>query len=385
MNKRLLLTAAAAVAVTTLVSAPVAQATPSPLSFVSVTDRATGLVSPLSFAVDAGGTAYVAQNFAGMLTKVAPSGATSTLVSAPGTEIGAVSVRGSTVYYSEGVQEEGEALLQSVPSGGGAPTTLADLGAYEASANPDAGNSYGFLGLPAECAAQVDPEVAGPASYTGRIDVHPYASAATSAGVYVADAAGNAILKVTPNGVVSTVAVLPPTAPITITAEQAAAFGFPACTAGYRYSFEPVPTDVEVGPGGWLYVSTLPGGPEDASLGARGSVVRVNPATGEIRTVATGLLSATGLAVDRVTGTVVVTELFGGPDGTGRVALILPRTSTPITGLAVVSPAAIELRDGALYVARNAFVLSPEGAPQPIGTLTVARLRGVGAAMTAVD
>ncbi|SMH45244.1 hypothetical protein SAMN06295885_2507 [Rathayibacter oskolensis] len=385
MNRRLVVVAAAAAAVTALGVAPAAQAAPSPLSFVSVTDRATGLFSPLSFAVDGGGTAYVAQNFAGLLTRVAPDGTTSVAASAPGSEIGSVSVRGSTVYYSEGVQEEGTALLKSVSTSGGAPVTLADLGAYEASANPDSVNTYGFVGLPSECAALVDPAVAGPASYSGVVDVHPYASAATSAGVYVADAAGNAILKVAPGGAVSTVAVLPATAPVTITADLAAAFGFPSCTAGYGYSFEPVPTDIEVGPGGWLYVTSLPGGPEDASLGARGSVVKVNPATGEVRTVATGLISATGLAVDRYTGTIAVTELYGGPQGTGRVALVLPGASTPITGLAVTSPAAIELRSGALYVARNAFVLSPEGAPQAVGTLTVARLKGFGAAMNAID
>ncbi|MBO0984558.1 ScyD/ScyE family protein [Rathayibacter sp. SD072] len=300
---------------------------------------------------------------------------------APGSEIGSVSVRGSTVYYTEGIQEQGVALLKSIPTGGGAPTVLADLGAYEASANPDAGSTYGFVDLPSDCAAQLP----GPASYSGVVDVHPYASTATAAGVYVADAAGNAIVKVAPNGAVSTVAVLPPTAPVVVTAEAAAANGFPACTVGSRYSFEPVPTDVEVGPGGQLYVTSLPGGPEDASLGARGSVLKVDPTTGAVRTVATGLISATGLAVDRVTGTIALTELFGGAQGTGRVALILPRTSTPITGLDVTSPAAIELKNGALYVARNAFVISPEGAPQPIGTLTVAKLTGAGARMTAAD
>ena len=54
----------------------------------------------------------------------------------------------------------------------------------------------------------------------------------------------------------------------------------PACVVGEEYAFEPVPTDVEFGPDGWLYVSSLPGGPEDASLGARGAVFRVNPWTG---------------------------------------------------------------------------------------------------------
>lgn len=372
MKRHALLAACAATAALAL--ATPATAAPNPLSYVSVSDRASNLFSPLSFAVDGAGNAYVAQNFIGQLTKIAPNGAQSPVASSsvPGGEIGAVTYRDGTLYYADNDQPNGVAHLMKLPLGG-SPTVLADLGAYEASANPDQVNTYGFIGLPDECAAQVDPSVAGPASYTGVVDPHPYGSTVTADGVYVADAGGNSVLKVSNSGVVSTVAVLPPTAPVTVTAELAAQFGFPACNAGYDYAFEPVPTDVEVGPGGWLYVTSLPGGPEDASLGARGSVYKINPATGEIRTVATGFVSATNLAVDRTTGVVLVTELFGGTDGTGRVSAVLPWSSTPLAALPVTSPAAIELRGGKVYVTRNAF--GPMG-PAPTGVLTVVQLTG---------
>ena len=62
---------------------------------------------------------------------------------------------------------------------------------------------------------------------------------------YVADAAGNTILSVKPNGKVKTLAVLPPV-PVVITPEAAAANKLPACTVGRTFNFEPVPTDVEV-------------------------------------------------------------------------------------------------------------------------------------------
>lgn len=381
MKRRTLLAACAATAALAL-AAP-ATAAPNPLSYVSVTDRATTLFSPLSFAVDGSGNAYVAQNFIGQLTKVSPSGTQSPVASTalPGGEIGAVAYRDGTLYYAENDQPNGVAHLMKLPLGG-SPSVLADLGAYEASANPDQVNSYGFVGLPEDCAAQVNPSVAGPASYTGTVDPHPYAATVTAAGVYVADAGANAILKVSTTGVVSTVAVLPPTAPVTVTADLAARFGFPSCAVGYGYAFEPVPTDVEVGPGGWLYVTSLPGGPEDASLGARGSVFKVNPASGEVRTAATGFVSATNLAVDRITGIVLVTELFGGGDGSGRVSAVLPWSSKPVAALSVTAPAAIELRNGKVYVTRNAF--GPTG-PAPTGALTVVQLSGASRLMDGLN
>ncbi|MTD13851.1 ScyD/ScyE family protein [Nakamurella sp. YIM 132087] len=362
-----------------------APAAPSPISSFSAKTMAGGLFSPLSFAVAPNGDAYVSQNFIGVLTKVSAKGGQKVVAGAPmGDEIGAVSFRNNTVYYYQGSQPAGTALLMRMPVGG-TPTPLGDLGAHEATANPDQGTTYGFVGLNQDCLDQVDPSgPAGPPVYQGIVDSHPYASVATAAGVYVADAGGNDIVKVAYDGTVTTVAVLPPAAPITITADLAAGAGFPDCTVGAQYRFEGVPTDVEVGPGGWLYVTSLPGGPEDPSLGARGTVVRVNPATGAVQTVATGLVGPTGLAVDAATGVMLVAELFGGPTGRGQVSALLPSSgstpATPVGALPVSSPAAVEIAGGAVYVSKDAFVSDATGAPQKIGKLVRVSVSGAAAA-----
>ena len=88
-----------------------------------------------------------------------------------------------------------------------------------------------------------------------------------------------------------------PRQPSTITAEAAAGLGLPDCVVGAVYNFEAVPTDVEVAANGRLIVSLLPGGPEDPSLGARGSVVSVNPRNGNATKLATGLLGGTNVAL----------------------------------------------------------------------------------------
>jgi hypothetical protein len=370
-------TACTAALVTLAVASPASAA--SSISIGKVSTIATNLIGPLSLAIDATSNAYVSQNFAGTLERITPAGKRTTVASAPGMEIGAVSSLSGVVYFSQGDQPTARfSLMRLAP--GGMPTQLADLGAYEATNNPDQVNHYGFTDLTPECMAQFPPPPSGPPGpetppqgfYTGVVDTHVYASAATSNAIYVADAAGNDILKVGLDGTVSTVAVLPPTAPVTVTAEMAAGLGFPACSAGHGYAFEPVPTDVEIGPGGWLYVTLLPGGPEDASLGARGSIVKINPGTGEIVTVATGLLGATGLAIDNITGTIAVNEISGGPNGTGQVSVILPNTSKPAASIPVTSPAAIELRNGKVYVTHNAAVFGPTG-PEP-GKLSVVTL-----------
>ena len=93
------------------------------------------------------------------------------------------------------------------------------------------------------------------------------------------------------------VAVLPAQAPLVVSAEAAAANQLPDCVVGSTFIAEPVPTDVEIAGDGSLYVSTLPGGPEDPSLGARGSVYKVNPFTGRTTQIATGLAGAMNLAI----------------------------------------------------------------------------------------
>ncbi|MDY7543800.1 ScyD/ScyE family protein [Cryobacterium sp. 5B3] len=347
---------------------------------------AEGLLGPLSLEVGRHNTVYVTQNFKGELTKVARDGTTSTLASAPGEEISAVTARKGTVYYARVAQDHSAATLRSIAPDG-TDAELADIAAYEKSANPDQNNSYGIVDLDPTCAAQFDPTQPPlvPATYTGVVDTHPYASLALWNGVYVADAGGNAILHVDWDGTVSTTAVLPPSEPVTIDAAMIADIGFPACAAGHEYRFEPVPTDVELGPDGWLYVTSLPGGPEDASLGARGSVYRVDPDSGEVELVATGFVGATGLAVSQDDGTIYVAELFGGPAGTGQVSVLEPGSDTPSALVAVSQPAAIELRHGALYLTTDAITPDANGAPTPVGKLVRIPLTGGHAASDALD
>ena len=162
----------------------------------------------------------------------------------------------------------------------------------------------------------------------------------------VADAGGNDILFVDGRGRVSTIAVLPPQG-TTVTAEQAAAQGLPDCVAGATFNFEAVPTDVELGHDGSLYVSTLPGGPEDASLGARGSVYRVNAWSGRVKRVATGFLGATNLAV-APNGTIYVAELFG-----NKISKVSRRGVSTV--VEVPNPAGLEWHRGRLFATTDVF------------------------------
>ena len=176
--------------------------------------------------------------------------------------------------------------------------------------------------------------------------------------MYVGDAAGNAIVWVGNNGKVKTTAVLPPT-PVVITAEAAEANKIPACAVGLEYWFEPVPTDVELGPDGWLYVSSLPGGPEDGSTGANGRVYKVNPKSGKVKLVADGFISTVDVAVGS-NGDVYVAELF-----TGAIKRIKAGSTKakPFAQLAMVG--AIEWTKGYLYATDKALI----GEKNPKGTV----------------
>jgi hypothetical protein len=230
---------------------------------------------------------------------------------------------------------------------------VADLGQYERDHDPNADQTYGFLGLPADCA--IPPEIIPPEalSYTGTGDSHPFATALWHGEVFVADAGGNDILAVDRDGDVRTVAVLPPT-PLEITAAVAAGNGLPECAVGTTYLLEPVPTDVEVGKDGWLYVTSLPGGPEGPGL-PLGAVYKVNPWSGAVELVTRGFSGATNLAIG-TKGEIYVTELFG-----GKVSVIPRGSTTPQTFLEVESPAAVEVDGRSLYVTTEA--LPSETAP----------------------
>lgn len=303
--------------------------------------KASGLLGPLTFDVAPGGTLYVGQAFSGTLTKIARDGTATDLVGPNGTDLAAVSVHHGSVTWAERVGDE-ESVTSSVlkrRAPDGTVTQVADLLAYDAAHNPDGATTYGFTNLPAGCA--VPPGF----QYTGGVDSHGYGSVTVGRYTYVADAGGNDVLRVDRRGHVSTVAVLPPKA-VTVTADVAAAFGLPACVAGSTYLLEAVPTDVEIGPDGWLYVSSLPGGPEDGSFGAVGSVYKVNPRTGHVKLLATGLAGATGIAV-APDGTVFAAELFAGDVvSISKKGVVSPFVTLP-------QPAGVEWHHGKVYVSTN--------------------------------
>ena len=315
---------------------------------------ARNLVSPLSVAVAPDGSRYFSENFLGKLRTQEPGGAVTTLYKAKrGAEVGAVSESGGVVTFaiSQGNNEKGKIMRIDAA---GRVSTLANTARHERSDNPDQKYRYGFRGLSQSCKQSL-PDFVQPAQYAGIVETHPYATTTAGGTTYVADAGANAIFAISATGDISTVGAVPP-AKVKITRKGAAANGLPRCTVGKRYFFEAVPTDVEVGPDGNLYITSLPGGPEDGSLGRQGRVLRMNPATGRATKIADGLASPTGLAV-AANGDILVAELFR-----GRISRIAAATGIKSTFADVKMPGDVEIVGGATYATRKVLTgLGPEG------------------------
>jgi hypothetical protein len=385
MKRKHLVAAAAAVALagTTFGTSAVADepsAKPQPSTLDS------GLLSPLSLAVSEDGIVYYSENFKGTLLRKKPGKSPKTIYQASeGTEVGAVSVsdrglRFATTFFpaeepplrsfgrgeplAAPAKAEGEPSMALMGIGrSGKVRKLADLGAFEEKRNPDGNVVYGLRGLPQDCEVSEDFQ-----PYNGIVESHPYATTQAKDRTFIADAAGNDILKYGKDGRLSTVAVLP-AQPVRITAERAQQFGMPECAVGLHYYFEPVPTDVEKGPDGKLYVTTLPGGPEDPSLGARASVYRIDPKTGKTKKIASGLISATGVAVGN-NGTLFVSELFG-----GRIAKVKPGSTQPVNYLKTALPGDVELRSNGDLYATTQVLTGLSGQPNDPPAGRVIRVR----------
>ena len=313
--------------------------------------RATGetlashLVGPLSLAVAKSGTVYVTDNFTGTLWGIPKGGKPATVYqSTDKSEVGAVSTYAKKVTFAVNGEKK---WLMSWKAGAAKPTKWANLGAYETKQNPDGDQEYGFIAPTAECAAQWPVKKAGPPTYTGIVDSHPYSSYTTADGAYVGEAGGNSILWVDNDGKISTVGILPSTE-VTMTQAGADELHAPACV-GLQYRLEPVPTDVELGPDGWLYISSLPGGLEDDSLGMNGRVYKMNPKNGVVKLVATGFLGTVDLAVAN-NGDIYVAQLFG-----GQISKIKAGSAKAKPFIEVALPGAVEWRKDALYATVNAL------------------------------
>ncbi len=338
-SHRLVSLAAAVVAATTAlgVAAPASgrAAPPDPDPIV------TGLGGPLQIDIGHHGQIFVAEAFNARLSRI-DAGAI-VVFHGEQVSVSGIAARRKTVAFTIRGDDPANPLAQlKVWRMDGSTRVVADLAAYEATRNPDRHNRYGFRGLSADCLSQVPPDFR---PYQGQVDSNPYALLNTRGGWYVADAGANAILKVSGRGHVSTVAVLRPQV-TTISAEVAESFGLPDCVAGKKFAFEPVPTDVERDPHGGLLATLLPGGPEDASLGARGAVVHVAWGGGS-HTVAGGLLGATNLAVGP-RGGIYVAELFG-----NKITAV--RNGRTRTVADVPSPAALEWWRGRLIATTDVF------------------------------
>jgi hypothetical protein len=319
-------------------------------------------VFPLQFAV-AHGKVYVADSATATLTVL---GGTSPIATGPSAgDLAGVDVNRDgrpAIAYTSTDFSTGAATLTVLRRGRG--SVIADLSGFEQTKNPDSAVHYGVHN-PSQCVidAFASSPDGPPATYQGLVDSHPYAVAdARGSSWWVADAGGNDVLRVDERGRVSLVAVLP-RQPTVITAAMAAAVGLPDCVVGVTYNFEPVPTDVEQGPDGMLYVSTLPGGPEDQSFGARGSVYRVNPRTGHATRLATGFAGATNVAV-APNGRIYVAELFA-----GRISVLSGGTAKLLVDLPNV--AAVEYANGSLY----ASTMAPtDQTGNPTGPGTIVRI-----------
>jgi len=341
------LVAVVALGLATAVAAPAHAAT----TTGSVSDPiVSGLIGPLGLAVTENGTIYVTESFAGRLTRVLPNGTRTKLYDGAGegaspNGVASTGLLGRVVMTvaigSAGPEEPATDTQLVLVKPNGNTRVLASLLDFEQATNPDGGQTYGFVGLPANCLAKLPPELQ---PYQGIVESNPYKVATLNPYSFaVADAAGNSIVSVV-NGNTSTVAVLPPI-PQRITPSNFRELGLPLCTVGRNYQSEPVPTDVEVGPDGYWYVSALPGGPE---LPGYGSVYRIDPHSGSVELVTRGLSGAVDLAVAD-DGTIYIAEIFA-----NKISQYADGALSTVVD--VSSPGAVEITDdGTIYATTGVF------------------------------
>ena len=227
--------------------------------------------------------------------------------------------------------------LVSTPAGKAAPAVIVNLAAFEAARNPDRGAGPGAkLGSPA-------------------IDSNPYAFVPYRGGYAIADAGGNDLVRVGPQGDVSALAVFP-TRRTRLTRELAAQTGNPRLRS---ITVQSVPSSVAVGSDGALYVGELTGWPFTRGSARVWRVTR----DGRKRVYASGFTNVVDLAFDGKD--LLVLEMASNglldPGSPGRLVRVAPdgrRTVLAQKGL--VAPTGVAVAPGgAIYVSNHGT--SPDG------------------------
>jgi len=314
---------AAALAAATLVSTPAASADPAP----ALTPIGGDFVSPLHLAFGPGKSLYVADAFTASIQKIKlRTGVRTTLFQGtqpiPGVDVASNGAIKATLSIGDPTVPLPTSLIGVNQAG--KSWQLADLLAFEVANNPDG----------------QDP--AAPDSQS-----NPYSVLALKGRTIVADAGANDLL-VLRHGKVKTLTVFP-------------TFTGATCPLNNNgdTSCDPVPTDVELGPDGYLYVSGL--GAE-----VEGHIYKVDQWTGQIVQTWGGLPPLTGIAVSSH-GTIYASSIFAGVilkigrDGSTSAASVPFPTDVEIgNGMIVVGSMPLTGGPGAVYrVAPSAFVPVP--------------------------
>lgn len=285
----------------------------------------TDVIAPFHLAVS-NGSVLVADGGLSIVGKIGKGGGLFTAVTGPQPgEVAGVSASGDgTIAYTFTSYTDGSA---GATVRTGSTTRTVSTSDFEARYNPDKGHRYGIKN-PTQCQINAVKTLGANARYHGDVNSHPYDIMSLGKDFVIADAGANDLLRMKPDGSLSVLSVLP-AQPMTFTPQLVSAMGLPSCMNNVVYKFEAVPTGLSMGADGWIYVSMLPGGPEDPSFGARGSIYKVNPATGQALKVATGFAGATDVTVGAA-GNIYVAEMFAGqvtriaPNGSRSVVASLP-------------------------------------------------------------
>jgi hypothetical protein len=358
----LAIAATCAAAATTCVVVPTSDAAAAPHGdrFRVAKVISSKFVGPLQFAI--GRHIYVADSFTSTLTDVRTGKVLATGGNPKkGGDLAGVAVAPKLNEIGYTASNGKHTYTRFVLLHNNKPVFKANLAALERNRNPDHSVTYGAVN-PNKCQVQVLKAAHFPVHYRGHVDSHPYSVLYTGHHTWtVGDAGGNDIIRIDALHHRKSVLAVLPAQPFTVGKRFVKLNHLPKCMLGLRYMTESVPTDVEHGPHGTLYVSTLPGGPELPGIGPRGRIWSISP-SGKVSLIGRGFKDLTNIAVAKG-GTVFGVEL-----SKGRISMLHKGKAVPVMSLPGV--AAIEWSQGHLY-ASTAPALS--GAHKPGQILKLAR------------